>query len=348
MGFWLAPLVMAIGCGSLWREVQARSFSELSVDLQEWIELNDPHREEVQGLLEAGWMAAYEGRIGMLSAIGFEVAFERAVSDKAIDEPEIRELRRRAAAFRAGTPAEGDPRRVRLLALKAQMDAEVKVERTGVVRRRRGRSSDGSGISDWLLPDDVRDATESAGWEVQGTCRDDEIDGIQFVFCEAKRGPLVANVKMDRYPKEEEAREVAGHPTTTAAVHQEGDTVLTVAVIDGTAGEALAGAIVARGDSLLKLSAAPVQASIKGGGWDLEGCDAHKEGRTITVSCEAHQTGRQALVDLVVHRGSAADPETEERVVSSGEASVVQGRNYLKATVFDANPARELANAILE
>lgn len=346
---WLALLpavFFSLACGSLWRESQARTFSELSIDLQEWIDLDDPNREEVKTLIDEGWMAAWEGRLGWFGGMGFEVAFEECAADGSFDEGEVKELRRLAESFVRRSP-EG-PHRDKLLARKASMDAEVMVRRKGVVRARRGRL-DGAGgdISNWLLPDDVRDAVESAGWEVE-TCRSDDIDNIQFVFCEARRGPLYAFVKMNRYPREEEARQEAEHLQASAAGHHDGDTTLTVTVLDGPAGEVLRNAIVAKGDRLSKLSAGPVQASITGAGWDLDGCDAHKEGGMVTVSCEAHQHGRQALVDLVQHRGEKAGIEEEERVVVSGEASVHQGRNYLKAVVRDTRPAQELVTGLLE
>ena len=348
VGLVLLPLLgFSIACGSLYREVQARSFSELSIDLQEWIGLNDPHRAEVQGLIDEGWMAAWEGRVGFFGTVPFEVAFEEYAADGGFDEDEVKALREKAAPFLSGSPSE--ERRAKLLALKLAMDAEVMVERHQVVRRRRGRlDGEGSSLSDWLLPDDLRDATESAGWELTEPCRNDEIDGIQFVFCVAQKGPRLATVKMDRYPKEEDVAEIVQAPAGANAVRHEGDTILTVAVIDGPAGEALRNAIVANGDKLTKLSASSVQAAIRGGGWELEGCDARKEGSEVTVSCEANQHDRQALVDLVVVRGSKADPKTEERVVSGGEASVHQGRNYLTATVYDQAPANELADAMTD
>ena len=340
-------LVFSIGCGSLWREVQARSFSELSMDLQQFIELNDPHREEVQTLIDEGWMAAWEGRLGAFGGVGFEVAFENAAADGEFDDTEVRALRDHASPFLRRSP-EG-ARRDQLLALKSAMDAEVMVERRAVVRRRRrGRSGASSDLSDWVLPDDVRDAAQTSGWEPQGACRYDEIDGIEFVFCEAEKAKLVATIKMDRYPDPSDAEKATEVPNVVSAVRQVRDTVLRVTVVDGIAGEALRNAIVAKGDRLDNLSAAPMQAAIRGAGWQLDGCDAHKEGGTVTVSCEANQHRKNAIVDLVVHAGGGSDPANEERVVSGGEASVLQGRNYLTATVTDLGPANELADAMLD
>ena len=340
-------LIFSLACGSLWREVQARSLSELSMDLQEWIDLGDPHREEVQSLIDEGWMAAWEGRIGPFGSVGFEVAFENYAADGAFDDTEIKDLRERAARFLRNSP-EGE-RRAQLLAQKAAMDAEVMVVRKAVVRHRRGRIEGDEGtLSDWLLPDDVRDAAETAGWEVDGLCRYDQIDGIEFVFCEAHKGPLFANIKMDRYPALEDAEAAAAAPSGSSAVRHQGDTVLTVTVIDGPAGEVLRNAIVAKGDRLNRLSVGPVQAAIRGGGWELVGCDRHKESGTLTMSCEANQHGRTALVDLIIHPRTRGNPKDDERVVSGGEASVLQGRDYLKATVYGSSPANELADAMLD
>lgn len=334
-----------VGCGTLWREQQARTFSQLSYDLREWIDLDDPHRQEVLALIDDGWMAAWEGRLGWFGGMGFEVAFEECASDGSFDDGEMKELRRLAAGF---VRERSDERRARLLAIKSSMDAEITVERRSAARFRRGRSDGGGEISDWLLPDDVSDAVGSAGWELDGSCRSDQIDGIQFVFCEARRGPLYANVKMDRYPREEDARAVAEQTASTSPTHQAGDTLLTVTVLDGPASEVLRNAIVAKGDRLTKLSSAPVRASITGASWTLDGCDAHRDGYYVTVSCEAKQHGRKALVDLEIDRRDKTPPEQEERVVTGGEAGVHQGRSYLKAAVYDVVPAQELLTGMLE
>lgn len=83
----------------MWREDHARTFSELSFDLREWISLDDPHREEVQALIDEGWMAAWEGRLGWFGGMGFEVAFEECAADGSIDDAEVKELRRLSEVF---------------------------------------------------------------------------------------------------------------------------------------------------------------------------------------------------------------------------------------------------------
>lgn len=339
----LPPLILgAVGCGPLWREVQARAFSELAVELQDWIDLNDPHREAVQHMIEDGWIAAWEGRAGLFRSIDFEVTFEECASDGMFDESELEILKRKAAVFGA---VEGE-RRERLLKLKSEMDAEIRAERYAPIRRR-GRSADGGGdLANWLLPEDVQDATESAGWEVE-RCREDEIDGILFVFCEATKGPIHASIQVDRYPKLEDAVAIANAPQGTQAIRQDGDTVLGVRILDTPAAATLREAILARGDKINDLSLGPVRAAIKGGGWQIDDCDAQKEGPVVSVSCEAHQHDRrrQALVDLVQSAGST-DKE-ERRILQDGAAHVYQGRSSLSTTVYDKTPAEELADAIL-
>ncbi|HHO53944.1 MAG TPA: hypothetical protein ENK18_24510 [Deltaproteobacteria bacterium] len=332
------------GCGSLWREVQARAFSELAVELQDWIDLNDPHRESVQHMIDDGWIAAWEGRAGLFRSIDFEVTFEECASDGMFDESELEILGRKAAGF--GARVEG-ARREALLELKAAMDAEIRAERYKPIRRR-GRSADGGGdLANWVLPEDLQDATESAGWKID-RCREDEIEGILFVFCEASKGPIEASIQIDRYPKLDDAVAIASAPQGTAALRQDGDTVLGVRILDTPAAETLRDAILARGDKINELSLGPVRAAIKGGGWQIDNCDAQKEGSVVSVSCEAHQheRKRQALVDLEQHLRDDTDKE-ERRLVFEGAAHVYQGRSTLSTTVYDKTPAEELADAIL-
>ncbi|MBX2799343.1 MAG: hypothetical protein KTR31_16830 [Myxococcales bacterium] len=323
--------------------MQARSFSELTVELQDWIDLNDPHREEVQSMIENGWIAAHEGRVGFLRAIAFEVAFEDCAEDGMFDDAEIKLLRGKSAGFSGSTIP--DDRRARLMERKAAMDAEVRAKRFAPIQRRGRRG--GGDLANWKLPDDVQDAIESAGWEVE-RCRDDEIDGILFVFCNARKGPLHAEVQVDRYPRIEDARAIAEAPRATATVRQDGDTVMTVTVLDGQAAITLRDAIVPKGDTLNKLRAGPVQAALRGGGWDVEGCDPIKDGSLMQVSCAAKQRGRQALVDVVLEMSVAGDAEGEERILREGQATVVQASSSLTASVTDTAPANELVEAILK
>ena len=279
--------------------------------------------------------------MGFTRGMDFEVSFERCASDGVFDDAELELLEDKAGPF-LDHGVDGHQLK-QMLELKAAMDAEVRAARYRP-QIRRGRSGDGD-LAEWLLPDDVRDAAESAGWEIT-QCRDDEIDEIQFVSCEASRGPLSASIQVDRYPRVEDAEEIAKAPTGTAAVHQDGDTVLRASVLDGPAAIILRDGILAKGDKLSDLSLGPVQATIKGGGWQLETCDAQKSGATVSVSCVANQRGREALVDLVLD-GDAGDPADEERILAAGTAVVLQADCSLTTTVSDSAPASELVEELL-
>ncbi len=345
--FCVGMLSHVTGCGGLWSEVQARAFSKLSVDLQKWIDLNDPHREAVQVLIEDGWIAASEGRAGLFRAIDFEVTFEECASDGTFDDAELALLERKAAPFAS---RHSDAERAALLKRKAVMDAQVRAERFAPIRRR-GRSADGGGdLADWVLPGDVQDAAESAGWGVD-RCREDEVDGILFVFCEANRGPIAASIQVDRYPKAEDAEAIASAPGQgTSAIRHDKDTVMNIQILDTPAAAVLREAILARGDQINALSLGPVQAAIKGGGWQIDNCDAQKEDNVVSVSCEAHQNdrNRRALVDLVQDaRTKTTNQEDERRLLDQGAAHVFQGRSSLTTTVYDKVPAEELLDELL-
>ena len=120
-------LALGLGCGGLWQEVLAQGFSDLTVDLQERVPATDPHAGEVLTLIEDGWIAAWEGHLGMSDTLPFEIAFHESTVDGRVDEGELVLLKERAKAF-DDHPVDAE-RRAELMKLKQSMDDKVRAER---------------------------------------------------------------------------------------------------------------------------------------------------------------------------------------------------------------------------
>ena len=348
-------LVWIAGCG-FWREVQTESFSELTVDLQEFISLNDPYRDRVKGLLDDAWIASHYGGVSTFSGIAFELAFDRCASDGSFDEGEFSRLQALARAFEL--PELDDGQRATVLRRKAGMDATVRASRGP--QRRRGRSEDGgSDIANWVLPGDLQDAVESSGWDVLG-CHDDEIDGIHFVSCELKQSQFFANVQVDRYPKPDLAKQAAESHQANSFVVVDGDTLMTTTVLDGDSAIILRDAIVPEGDAVALLTRYELTRAVKGGSWEVD-CTPLPRGDDSKqrVNCEATKAGRNALIEVVIDssdRGTQRTRlnkrrkllfESQDRILQDGIAGIYQDQSSLEATVANGTVARELSEAIL-
>lgn len=343
------------GCG-LWREVQTEAFSELTVDLQEFISLNDPYRDRVKDLLDDAWIASHYGGVGTYGGIAFEIAFDQCASDGKFDEAEVNRLASLAEAF--AVPELDPGQRATVLRRKAAMDATIRASRG--TQRRRGRSAEGGDdIANWVLPGDLRDAVEASDWEVR-SCNDDEIDGIQFVTCDLRQGQFFANVQIDRYPKPDAAKEAADNPATNAVVHIDGDTLMTTTVLDGDSAVILRDAIVPEGDAVALLTRYELTRAVTGGTWEVD-CNPlpRSEDGKQRVNCEATRPGRNALIEVAIdssdrnaqaarlRRKHKLQFEVHDRILQGGTAAVYQDQSSLEATVANETVARELSEAIL-
>jgi len=343
------------GCG-LWREVQTESFSELTVDLQEFISLNDPYRDRVKDLLDDAWIASHYGGVSTYAGIAFEIAFDQCASDGSFDESELNRLQAIAEGF--ARPDLDAGQRAIVLRRKAAMDAMVRANRGP--QRRRGRSAEGgSDIANWVLPGDLQDAVEASGWDVID-CKDDEIDAIQFVNCELRQNQFFATVQIDRYPKPDAAKKAAQNPHENAMINLDGDTLMTTTVLDGDSATILRDAIVPEGDAVALLTRYELTRAVKGGSWEVD-CTPLPRGDDgkQRVNCEATKPGRNALIEVVIDsndrrkqgdrlsRKRALQFDVHDRILQDGTAGVYQDGSSLEASVANGTVAKELSEAIL-
>lgn len=346
--------LMLAGCG-LWREVQTDAFSELTVDLQQFISLNDPYRDRVKDLLDDAWIASHYDGVSTFEGIFFEIAFDQCASDGVFDEAEFQRLEALAKGFEM--PELDAGQRATILRRKAVVDARVRATRGP--QRRRGRSAEGGGdIANWVLPDDLQDAVEGSDWEVRN-CSDDEIDEIQFVSCDLRQGQFFANIQIYRYPKPEAAAESAQNAPEKAEVYVDGDTVMTTTVLDGDSGIILRDAIVPEGDAVAVLNRYELTRAVTGGAWEVDCNRLPSSDGTTQVNCEALKQGRQALIEVIIDpeekriqakrlaRRKKLQFEAEDRILQEGTAAIYQDRSSLLATVFNETVAKELREAIL-
>ncbi len=349
-------MLWSVSCG-LWREVQTEGFSELTVDLQEFIALNDPYRDRVKDLLDDGWIASHYGGVSTYAALSFEIAFDQCASDGLFDEGEFNRLQALAEAFDVPELDAGQRRVV--LRRKAAMDAEVRATRG--TQRRRGRSAEGGDdIANWVLPGDLRDAVDASNWDVRA-CQDDEIDGIQFVTCELRQAQFFATVQIDRYPKNEAAKAASEDAPDNAHVHLDGDTLMTTTVLDGDSADILRDAIVPEGDAVALLTRYELTRAVKGGSWEVD-CNPLPRGEDgrQRVNCEANKPGRSALIEVVIDSADRAKQaarlgrkrklqfEAQHRILNAGTSGVYQDQSSLEATVANETVAKELSEAILQ
>ncbi|MEN0065256.1 MAG: hypothetical protein AAGA48_24135 [Myxococcota bacterium] len=352
----LLTLFMA-GCG-LWREVQTESFSELTVDLQEFIGLNDPYRDRVKTLLDDAWIASHYDGVSTFAGISFEIAFDQCASDGIFDEAEFNRLSSLAEAF--VMPNLDPGQRTTILRRKASMDAKVRASRGQ--QRRRGRSAEGGGdIANWVLPDDLRDVVDTLDWEVS-SCDDDEIDGIQFAFCDLRQGQFFAHVQIDRYPKADDAKQASENPAANAHIFLDGDTFMTTTVLDGDSAATLRDAIVPEGDPVALLNRYELTRAVRGGSWEVD-CTPLPPGNPELqkVNCEATKPGRSALIEVVINKAERKKQAkirsrkskdlkllANDRTLRVGIAAVFQDESSLQATVSNEQVAKELADTILQ
>ena len=120
-------LVAALGCGGIWDEVMAESYSEMTLDLEQAIPASDPNLAAAQEVVADGWIAAWEGRVGFWDTVGFSVAVDEALADGVIEPGEVLLLRQKGDIFE---PLVTDPaERAELLEIKATFDNRLRATR---------------------------------------------------------------------------------------------------------------------------------------------------------------------------------------------------------------------------
>jgi hypothetical protein len=328
--------IVGLGCAGIWREAVAHLFSEMTVDLEQAVPASDSNRHRVQGLIDDGWIAAYEGRLGLTGSLPFSIELDQAIADGVVDPGEVVLLADHAAPFREDLPEAG--RRAELMLVKALRDQEERRERG--VQGAPGPGGQGPRASG-DVPDDLRAALAAAGWQV-GSCADRREPGVAWSECEGARGERHARAIVERYDSEAEAASMAPEG---AGVQRIGAVVVEVTVADGAAAASLRDALTLGRRGLGELTDRELREGLEGAGWRVSGCETHDGPVERTASCVGVRGEGVAVVDLVGVSGSGGPAK---RWVDLGVASVGAGASVLSVSVDDPEGARQLVSALLE
>jgi hypothetical protein len=125
-------LALSLGCANQWRDINAESFSDATVEVEDRVAAGAPRRDELLGLIDDGFVAAWERRVGLIEALGFTLTARTTVQDGQISPDELQQLRDRATVFFA-VPVTPE-RRAEVLAFKAAVDARRRVELRALAR----------------------------------------------------------------------------------------------------------------------------------------------------------------------------------------------------------------------
>ncbi|MEM6929596.1 MAG: hypothetical protein AAF602_21830, partial [Myxococcota bacterium] len=173
-------------------------------------------------------------------------------------------------------------------------------------------------------------------------------------------GQFFATVQIDRYPKNDAAKQASEEAPNNAFTHLDADTLLTTTVLDGDAAVILRDAIVPEGDAVALLTRYELTRAVKGGSWEVD-CNPlprSDDGRQ-RVNCEATKTGRNALIEVIIDTGERGvlasrlrkkrrlEFEAQHRILNAGTAGVYQDESSLESTVANETVAKELSDAIL-
>ncbi|MEZ4241747.1 MAG: hypothetical protein R3F59_37485 [Myxococcota bacterium] len=324
-------LLAALGCAGIWREAVSEQFSEMTVELDRAVATGAHNRDAVQDLIDDGWIAAWQGDIGLFGAIPFAIELDDVLLDGAIEDGEVALLREKGKDFRANLP---DPdRRRELLAIKAVKDDHKRAE-MGDAPAGDDDGASRSPVEAWALPDGLRSGLTGAGWTVT-RCADGSEDDVRWAQCDAENGALFGSVTVERYATAAAARDQEDGSTVRAF----GDTLLDVEVTDPSAAEGLLDAIIG-GRRDLDLAESDLRKLASDAGWPVTGCESEGAGEERTSSCTLAKAGREgdAFVVLITAPGRGAVARSSDDGVAWARA----GASSLSVSVDDPAAARAL------
>jgi hypothetical protein len=321
----------SLACGGIWTESVAKTFAGNAVDLETAVPASDPRRAAVAAMVEDGWMAAREGRVGLVGAIPFSVALDDAVADGSLSEGEVIELRDASSSFRTGeiTPE----RRAELLAMMADDLAEERLER-GLTASAASAGGGVGGPASWVLPGDLQRAVEGAGWSVV-SCEDGLDGSLAWADCQASSGDRFATIGVERYRASDEAREQVPDPGGSLMV--DGASVLRVSVLDEAAAERVADEL---GPNLRDLA---LRAALAGHGWTLTECHAATEAGVRQESC----TWRDPAGPVIEAELVVTELQNDETSRTRAEGMVHRAASGASLGVWVADPRQGMVLAQL-